>query len=65
MHLKQKPVGSQRKAVYKVAEDTQGHHRFSPTHVCETWTVSEQHGHCLNGLYQNCLRNMMKITWQD
>ena len=34
-------------------------------YACETWTVYVRHARKLNRLHMNCLRRLLKITWQD
>ncbi|KAJ1096931.1 hypothetical protein NDU88_002061 [Pleurodeles waltl] len=34
-------------------------------YACETWTVYERHAKKLNCFHMNCLRRLLKITWQD
>ncbi|KAJ1138529.1 hypothetical protein NDU88_004910 [Pleurodeles waltl] len=33
--------------------------------ACETWTVYERHAKKLNRFHMNCLRRLLKITWQN
>ena len=34
-------------------------------YACETWTVYVRHAKKLNRFHLNCLRKLLKITWQD
>lgn len=34
-------------------------------YACETWTVYERHAKKLNRFHLNCLKKLLKITWQD
>ena len=34
-------------------------------YACETWTTYERHAKILNRFHLNCLRKILKITWQD
>ena len=34
-------------------------------HACETWTVYQHHAKKLNCFHLNCLRKILRITWQD
>ncbi|KAJ1161828.1 hypothetical protein NDU88_002309 [Pleurodeles waltl] len=34
-------------------------------YACETWTVYERHAKKLNRSHMNCLRRLLKMTWQD
>ena len=34
-------------------------------YACETWTIYERHAKKLNRFHMNCLRKLLKITWQD
>ncbi|KAJ1203452.1 hypothetical protein NDU88_007238 [Pleurodeles waltl] len=34
-------------------------------YACETWTVYERHAKKLNCFQVNCLRRLLKVTWQD
>jgi len=34
-------------------------------YACETWTVYVKHARRLNKFHINCLRRLLRITWQD
>ena len=34
-------------------------------YACETWTVYQRHAKKLNLFHLNCLRKILRITWQD
>ncbi|XP_019645840.1 PREDICTED: protocadherin Fat 4-like [Branchiostoma belcheri] len=34
-------------------------------YACETWTIYARHARRLNRFHINCLKRLMKITWQD
>ena len=34
-------------------------------YACETWTVYQHHARKLNHFHLNCLRKILRITWQD
>ena len=34
-------------------------------YACETWTIYERHAKKLHRFHMNCLRKLLKITWQD
>ena len=34
-------------------------------YACETWTVYQRHAKRLNHFHTSCLRNLLKIKWQD
>ncbi|KAI8492323.1 hypothetical protein Bbelb_297760 [Branchiostoma belcheri] len=34
-------------------------------YACETWTIYARHARKLNRFHINCLKRLMKITWQD